>query len=309
MAPKYREFKFYSDVDQLEIQGMILLPSKRPVGIVQLVHGMCEYKERYYDFMKYLAEKGYACVIHDHRGHGKSVVSDADLGYFYDGGYEALIEDTHQVAEYIKDYVGREIPYILLGHSMGSMVVRSFLKRYDDEIDKLVVVGCPSKLPGSKPGLALANVLGKIKGERKHSKLMDYMVMNSTYEKRFKKEKLSHAWINSDVEKVKAYNEDRYCNFTFTINGYKELIKLMRDTYGEKGWKLNNPNIPIKFFSGKDDPCAVSPNKFGESIHFLKDVGYQNVKGALYKGMRHEILNEKHKMRVYKDIYDFINEA
>lgn len=308
MGLKYREFKFYSNADKLEIHAMVVAPETKPVGIVQLVHGMCEYKERYYDFMKYLAKQGYFCVIHDHRGHGKSVISDADLGYMFDAGYEGLIEDTYQVMELVKDYVREDIPYILLGHSMGSMVVRSVLKRYDDEIDKVVILGSPSKQKGLKAVLALIKAVGKIKGFRNHSKLLDFLVMNNSFERRFKKEKLQHAWLTSDRELVEAYNADRYCNFTFTINGYRELIRLMQDAYGKEDWRMRNKEIPIRFFSGKDDPCCISPGDFGASIHFLKERGYKNVHGVLYKGMRHEILNEKYKKRVYKDIYDFIRE-
>ena len=129
MAVKYREFKFHSHADKLEIHAMTVAPEAKIIGVVQILHGMCEHKERYYDFMKYLAEKGYLCVIHDHRGHGSSVVSDADLGYFYDAGYDGLIEDAHQVTELIKESVG-DVPYILLGHSMGSFITRNYLFRY-----------------------------------------------------------------------------------------------------------------------------------------------------------------------------------
>ena len=97
MAVKFSEFQFFSDVDKQEIDCMSVLPDGPIKGVVQMVHGMCEHKERYYDFLEYLANQGYLCVIHDHRGHGGSVESDADLGYFYDGGYEALVEDIHQL--------------------------------------------------------------------------------------------------------------------------------------------------------------------------------------------------------------------
>ena len=110
-------------------------------GIVQLVHGMCEHKERYVAFMKYLAENGYITVIHDHRGHGESVRSKNEYGYFYKGGYEALIEDIHEITLETKQYAENErgvlvsgkegVPFILLGHSMGSLAVRCYIKQYD----------------------------------------------------------------------------------------------------------------------------------------------------------------------------------
>ena len=130
--------------------------------------------------------------------------------------------------------------------------------------------------------------------------------MNSSYERRFKKEKLQHAWINSDREAVEKYNNDRYCNFTFTLDGYENLVYLLQETYSKDGWQMKHKDLPIKFFSGKDDPCALSPSDFGNAIHFMKELGYTDVRGAMYKGMRHEILNEKGRKRVYQDIYDFI---
>lgn len=305
MAVRYKEFKFYSDADKLEINAMAVAPEGNIIGVVQILHGMCEYKERYYDFMKYLAEHGYLCVIHDHRGHGKSVVTDADLGYFYDAGYEGLIEDAHQLTELVKSVVN-DVPYILLGHSMGSLVARCYLKTYDDEIDKVVILGSPSMRRGTKMGLHVIRMIGTCKGRRRHSRLADYMMIHSSYEKRFQKEKLQHAWICSDKNVVDAFNEDRYCNFTFTLDGYENLICLLQQTYSKNGWEMHHPDLQIKFFSGKDDPCAISPSDFGRSIHFMKDLGYKNVLGAMYKGMRHEILNEKGRKRVYQDIYDFI---
>lgn len=307
MAIKYKEFKFFSESDKLEIDCMAVAPVGKIKGVLQLVHGMCEHKERYYDFMKYIAEKGYLCVIHDNRGHGKSVVSDADLGYFYDGGFRAMVEDIHTLTEKVKEHVDN-VPYYLLGHSMGSLAVRCYLKKYDAEIDGLIVVGSPSEQMGIAAGLGIAKLLEKLKGGHAHSKLLDYLVINSAFERRFRAEKLLHSWICSDREVVLAYNADRYCNFCFTINGYINLIELVQETYSKEGFLMNNPKLPIMFLSGKDDPCNINPSHFGRSVHFLKEAGYENVEARLYGNMRHEILNEKSKKRVYRDIYDFIFE-
>ena len=303
-----RKFQFISDEDALEIDCMEVVPEGTIKGIVQFVHGMCEYKERYTEFMELLADHGYYCVIHDNRGHGKSIESEDDLGYFYEGGDRALIEDTHQLAMLTKDKIGKNLPYILLGHSMGSMIVRCFLKQYDDVIDKLIVLGSPSKLPGMKPVLALTKGIGRIEGEKEHSKLLDYIVQNYMYESWFKEEGL-HSWVCSDKEVVEKYNEDPFCNYTFTIQGYVNLIQLTKQTYDKDGWEMKNPNLPIFFASGKDDPCTLSPRDYGKAVHFLKDRGYTNVSATLFHGMRHELLNEKNKEKVYKAILEFISEG
>ena len=146
--------KMKSPVDGLELDLLILVPEEAPKGILQIHHGMAEYKERYLPFMKYFAEAGYVAAIHDCRGHGKSVRTKKDLGYMYGAGMDALIEDTAEVTRMLKEE-WQGVPLILLGHSMGSMVVRCFTKKYDDLLNMLVVCGSPSKNPGAKIGIAL----------------------------------------------------------------------------------------------------------------------------------------------------------
>lgn len=309
---KEHEFTLESEIDGLKISCLMIQPNCPPRGIVQIVHGMCEYKERYRDFMTFLSCSGYITVIHDHRGHGKSMESPDDLGYMYDGGAAALVSDTYSVTKYAKEYAAEnygehDLPYTLIGHSMGSMIVRCYIKRYDDEIDKLFVIGCPSKLSGMKSGMALIKFLESIKGGKSHSKLIDYIAIKSNYEKRFKKEGL-HAWVNSDKALVKAYNEDPMCNFTFTLNGYENLVRLSMETYLKKGYGMKNPGLYIRFLSGENDPCAISKRDVGKAMAILKKAGYTNVRGRMYKKMRHEILNEPDHMRVYSDILGMIGE-
>lgn len=81
---------------------------------------------------------GYACIINDHRGHGKSIRNQEDLGYFYDNKAESVVEDLHQITEYFKErFKNKKI--ILFGHSMGSMIVRKYIAKYDDKIDGLYI--------------------------------------------------------------------------------------------------------------------------------------------------------------------------
>ncbi len=307
------EYKHISGSDGLELSVLMTEPGEagEVKGIVQLVHGMSEHKERYEAFMEFLTRKGYVCVIHDIRGHGGSVREPADLGYFYEGGYEAVIEDIHELTVRTKEYVNarcgdKKLPFILVGHSMGSLAVRCYIRKYDNEIDKLIILGCPSKRSGMLAGLALVDVLTFFKGDRAYSKLVDYIVIGADYMKRFKHERLAFAWVNSDRDEVERYNADPYCGFSFTLNGYRNLIRLTMLTYKKGGYALNAPGLPIRFFSGSDDPCAVSRADLAKAMRLLKKAGYKNVRGRMYPGMRHEILNEPGKAVVYRDILRFI---
>ena len=309
---KEKRYKHRSRTDGLLISVLRMEPDdpKKIKGIVQLVHGMNEYKERYIPFMEYLAENGYIAVIHDNRGHGESVESAEDLGFMYRGGYRGLIRDTYEITKSIKVYAGNltgrsDLPFTLLGHSMGSLIVRCYLREYDNELEKLCVLGSPSGKKGMKEGLALIKSLEKRKGPRARVGLIAGLVMGG-YEKRFTKEGVDHSWINSDLDAVRAYNEDPLCNYNFTLNGYRNLVELTRLTYEDGGYVLNNPALPIRFFSGADDPCAVSLKAYKSAIGHLKKQGYENVDGRWYMGMRHEILNEPKHKKVYEDILAFI---
>ena len=117
---------------------------------------------------------------------------------------------------------------------------------------------------------------------------------------------MPHSWVNSDLSEVKSYNSDPLCNYLFTLNGFENLVKLTMQTYKDGGHAMENPDLPIRFFSGADDPCAINEKAFRSAIEFLKKQGYKDVDGKMYSGMRHEILNEPGKARVFNDILEFI---
>ena len=100
--PKTKFFKLRSEQDGLDLALMAVYPDGEVRALVQLAHGMCEHKKRYQKFMEYLAGQGCLCVINDHRGHGESVKKKDDLGYFYQNGDMALVEDLHQVSKWLK---------------------------------------------------------------------------------------------------------------------------------------------------------------------------------------------------------------
>lgn len=301
---KKENLKIKSNCDGLLLDCMMFIPDEEIKGIVQISHGMAEHKERYYKFMEYLTNKGYITIINDHRGHGLSIKDSEDLGYFYDTDASYIVSDLYQITKYVKSrYPNKKVT--LLGHSMGSMVVRKYIKLYDKEIDKLIVCGSPSENKMAKIGLDISKIIGKIKGDRYRSKFIQNMAFGN-YNKKFKEGESSNRWICKNEETVKEYDKDRLCGFIFTTNGFQNLFKLMIDIYDKKNWELSNKKLPIFFIAGSDDPVIGSKEKWLKSQNFLKNLGYENIKGKLYEGLRHEILNEEEREVVYQDIIDFI---
>ena len=295
---KIESFTLSSARDGLPLSVCAALPEGEIRALVQLAHGMAEHKERYLPFMEYLAENGYASVINDHRGHGGSVRTKDDLGYFYQDGPNALVDDLHQLTLYFKGrHPGKKL--FLFGHSMGSLAVRAYRQRYDGDIDGLVVCGSPGQNPATGAGLVLNRLMTLLKGERYRSPMFTAMTTGG-YSKAYPNEGSANAWLSANPENVRRYDADPLCGFPFTLNGYRALLELLRDAY--RPVSAGNPELPVHFISGAGDPCAPDRKGFEHAVQRMKADGYRKVTSKLYEGMRHEILNETDRQTVYRDL-------
>lgn len=305
---KIEKIKIISNHDNLELSIVIVIPDdeSKIKGIVQISHGMSEHKERYLEFMNYLANNSYIAIINDHRGHGESVKGKEDLGYFYENGAIGIVEDLHQITEYIKERYSN-LPLYLFGHSMGSLIVRAYTKKYDYELSGLIVCGSPSKNKMAKMGKILVKMMTLVKGDKYRSKLIDDMAFKGNNDK-FEPKKTKNDWLCSVEQEVDKYSKDEYCGRIFTLNGFNNLFTLMIEVYNNEGWIRKNAALPILFIAGEDDPVIINKAKFENAYNFMINLGYNNVKNKLYKGKRHEILNEDIKEEVYNDVLNFVNE-
>lgn len=292
--------------DEFDLSLIYTAPDNEPKGIVQIAHGMCEHKERYIPLMEFLCENGYAVVCHDHRGHGASVKSEEDLGYIGKDGWLAWLNDMKEVMMWAKKkWPG--LPYTVFGHSMGSMIARSFAIRNQDQIDSLIVCGCPSDNPAKDGGILMAKMIGRIKGWHYRPMILQNMSFGA-YNKPFKDEGWSAAWVCSDPEILKAYHEDPLCQYIFTADGFLNLLLLMKDCYG-KAEKVSHP-CPVHFISGAEDPCRINDKALGKAVRTMKDRGYKDVTLKMYPGLRHEIHNESSaRQEVWNDILSYLAPA
>lgn len=296
------DYEKYKTLEDLPIVTKVWLPEMTAVrkGVIQIAHGMCETKERYNRAISIFTELGYVCVISDLRGHGENVEFDKDLGYIGDDGANLMVEDLHAVTVYIKNNFP-DLPVILMGHSMGALLARAYTKKYDEDIDMLVTLGCPSVNPLRHMGVAAVEFISLFVDEHEKSKILDKLVLGN-FNKVYESEGVPFSWICSDMKVVEEYNKTPKCGFTFSINGYKILCKLMCMAYSRRGWAMKNPELRIVMMSGTDDPCIISKEAFVKSVDIIKRAGYKNAVSKLYKGMRHELLNEPEFMKVIEDI-------
>ncbi len=276
----------------------------KPIGIIEFVHGMGEKKERYVKAMKEFNKYGFICAVADLKGHGENISTPEDYGYFGREGVNGLVEDIRDYTMFLKRQFPN-LPLILLGHSMGSLLVRIYAKKYSKEIEALIISGSVSNNPLKVPGKILIKFIKFFKGERYRSPMISNL-FTGAYERKFRKEGIVNAWLTRDRRVIDEYNADDTLGFTFTLSGYSDIISMLSMVYAKTGWRSINHTLPVMFMSGAEDPCKVSVKAFKKSVSFLKKCGFKDVYYKLYPDMRHELFNELDNEEVYSDVLKFI---
>ena len=297
------DLKLKSSVDGMSLSAVLVEPDQqKPEAVLQIAHGLCGCKERYMQFMKYMADHGVACVACDHRGHGGSVRKKSDLGYM-DGGYKALVEDMKMVTDWTAKHF-HDVPIVLLGHSMGSMAARIYAKKYDWELSGMILCGSPGYNNMARSAMLLTGFLCLFNdGRMRPIFLQEYI--SSRFNRKFVSE--GHlAWICSDPEVRKDMLSNSLTNFPLTANMMHNLLGMMVQTYSRRGWNMLNPELPVTFLSGENDATMEGEKKLHDAAKMLARLGYNNVSAAIFSDMRHEILNEVDKEVVWDDILCFI---
>lgn len=303
LAFKVNEYSYPSVSKLCQIYAKSIEPEDRDSvkAVFQISHGMTEHSARYDQFAEFLAGHGYAVFINDHLGHGKSVSSEEELGYFgTDLGRDALVHDVHTLTGIAqKEFPGK--PIVLFGHSMGSFIARKYCSLYGDQIDAAIFCGTSGANPGAGIGALAASFVAREKGDHYRSSLLDSLAFGS-YNNRFKPLRTKFDWLTRDERIVDQYIEDPLCGFLFTAQGYGELFRLLQDV-SAKSWYRNVPYIlPMLLIAGSDDPVGNYGKGVEDVSRGLKKSGHADVSLKLYPKGRHEILNELNKEEVYQDI-------
>ena len=278
---------------------------KKHKGIIQLVHGMQEHIGRYNDFANFLANNGYIVVGHDHLGHGNTAKCEGDFGYFADNnGWDRLVEDVHILQNKIHNEYP-ELPYIVMGHSMGSLIVRTYITKYDDHLTGVIISGTSGQKYGLISGKILIKIISAFKGKRYKSRLIEHLVTGS-FNKKFEPNRTPSDWICSDENEVNKFIEDKKCGKMFSVQAYYDLLSGTQ--YLSKQKNVNKTiKAPILIFSGDEDPVGQNGKGVLRVYKMLKKDGTRNVYLRLFKNARHEMLNEVNKLEVYNFILDWLD--
>ena len=300
-----KEIKLLSTDKKNELNVYIWECEGKPEAILQLSHGMKEHLLRYDEFAKYISSKNILVIGNDHLGHGKSAKKE-DYGYFGNGKSETVVNDLHKVTQYAKETYGNDIPYFLLGHSMGSFMARRYMMTYGNELSGIIISGT-----GSKPqllilfGRFLIKTIEKFKGERYISDFITNIISGKNNDRIIDK-KTEVDWLTNDEEIVKAYMNDDMCMFEFTLNGYDTLLEAMEFMQKKSNIKKIPKDLPMFFISGTDDPVGDYSKGVEKAYDDMCKASIKDVDIMLYHGGRHEMLNETIRDSVYEDVYNWI---
>ena len=278
-------------------------------GVVHILHGMGEHKERYLHFAKYLAKNSYAVYVHDHRKHGESVHDESEVGIFTkEDKWDDIIDDCNFVNRKIK----KDLPnakIITLGHSMGSIIGRKFISKYANSTDLAIIMGTLPRISLGKAlvPLLMTTVMSLFNPKNNRSPFMSKL-LNDPLIKDFEPRRTDFDWITSDETIVDKYVDDPLCGYTYSTRFYKEFFKGIVNV-NKSDTLFGTNEIPLLFISGKLDPVG----EYGEGVKSIRELysghGFLELTLEIVEDARHEVLNEKNKEYTYKFIIDRIKKS
>ena len=280
----------------------ILVPEEVEIrGIIQLAHGMCEYFSRYTAFAKYLCGLGFIVCGNDHIGHGASVARPSELGFFSTrDGWKYLVEDVEQLTERMQRRYP-DLPYFLLGHSMGSLIARLCLTDYGNRLAGCILIGPAGPNAAAASAVRLADSIARSRGMTYRSGLLSSLTFRG-YNRRIKQPHTVFDWLSRDEDVVSLYQSDEKCNFIFTATGFRDLYTLLIKANAVQTFRRTPHDLPLLFLAGDKDPVGRYGEGVRRVVNLYRGAGVKNIEVIFYKDARHEVLNELGRLDAFADI-------
>merc|ERR1711879_229493 len=187
-----------------------------------------------------------------------------------------------------------EVPIVIMGHSMGSIIARGYIARFRSVPTKAIIMGTlpPYTVMRGLAPILLAKILGLFRKDRPSEFMANQL--NAPLIKPFYGHTTPYDWITSDEDIVNKYVEDPLCGFTYNAKFYEEFVKAIVDVNKEKTMEAT-PNIPLLFISGDSDPVGEFGKGVDELVALYSGHAYQQMSTIYMKDARHEVLNEHNK--------------
>ena len=282
--------------------------AEKPKGIIQIVHGMAEYIDRYDEMARWYVNRGFVVCAEDHIGHGKTAAGPEEYGSMpVKGGKDILVADVNSLRNRVSECYP-DVPYIMYGHSMGSFIVREYIAQYGQGLAAAVLSGTGNVPAGmSKMGRGLARFLASVRGETYRSKLIDGMGAGG-YGKQIENARTPLDWLSTDESVVDAYIADPLCGFMFDVGGYATLLDMTAEVVTPECAAKVPKGLPLFFVAGDGDPVGDMGKGVLAAAELYRAAGVEVVDVKIYEGMRHEIHNEFGREQVFDDVATWLEE-
>ena len=300
-----RQDIWYASCGAGEIHGCRWVPDGKPRAVLQIVHGIAEFVERYDAFAEYLNSLGYLVVAEDHMGHGQSINGDGIQGYFHGGWFNAVADTYRLLTDTREEFP--DIPYILFGHSMGSFMARTILCDYPDSgITAAVICGTAWQPTFALPVLIkVIDGICKKEGEEKPNEKLQGMVFGS-YNSKVEHPRTDFDWLSRDKQIVDDYIAHPLCGFTASAGLLREMMKGIYHIQKKGNLAKMRKDLPVFFIAGGDDPVGNYGKGIHKCVEEFKKAGMTDVSVRVYPLCRHEILNEINKEEIFEDVVRWI---
>jgi alpha-beta hydrolase superfamily lysophospholipase len=267
---------------------------------------MAEHGARYESFASSLVDAGFVIYAHDHRGHGKTVGSEAELGFFANqGGWQRVVDDLHEHVQADKA-AHPECPVVLFGHSMGSLLGQEYLIQYGDGLAGAILCGSSGKPPLlAQLGRVVARLERVRQGPRGRS-LVIHGLAFGPFNKPFEPGPTDFEWLSRDRAQVDAYVADDRCGFLCTNQLWIDLLDGIQQMSDPERQSRIPSDLPVFIVAGSEDPVGDRTASLHQLVAAYQAAGLTRVDSRFYEGARHEILNETNRDQVERDLVQWV---
>ena len=166
-----------------------------------------------------------------------------------EGGADAMIEDAQMLRLLVSQQVASGTPYFIFGHSMGSLVLRSYLPRYGSGLAGAIICGTANEpVAVSRAGNLAARAIARVRGDDYRSNLL-HALADGAYSRAIKDARTPFDWLSRDPAVADAFMADETCGFMFGAGAYATLTDLAQ------------PPTAIRRMICRSSSCPATPTR------------------------------------------------
>ena len=296
-----QEISFTSENGRDTIQAWVYEPVGPPIAVVQVVHGLGEHSRRYPHLVSTLLDGGYVVVAGDHAGHGRTAM---ESGVWADAGGDAarvVVTDALRLQSEARALLapssGRsELPWVVYGHSWGSMVARAMAIDGRAALAGLVLGGIAAQMRGIERVVDRPALSRLASGDQAAEPAPDHLVgqLFDGFLERFGVDAGPTAWVALNADVVADHGRDPFNNFGAPLSArfLQGFVDLYDEVNGDDWYARLPAGLPVLVLAGDQDPVT----NYGEGAYHVANrlvtSGHPDVRTRVFTGVRHEVHNE-----------------